>query len=188
MGYEGVRARKVGFALDGLRKECNRVGRQVDRDVGDLGVLVVVLGNICWEIIVHLGGNWDDMLKQTGQILAMIEAAANDLHQKNPLFNLTRGMIRYSPSAPPRLRVKAAEARKLLPVALHALTNFLPHRLQCLQALSRVYKEVDNWGDASSQEIGRNCKQFVVLYGRLRDTAAADCFPSVGKLLVRSIY
>ena len=88
---------------------------------GDLGVLVVVLGNMFWEIIVHLGGKWDDMLKQTGQILAMIDAAAKELHKEPPLWNLTRGMIRYSATAPPRLRVKAAEARKLLPVALHIL-------------------------------------------------------------------
>ena len=113
----------------------------------------------------------------------MISCAARELEMEQPIWNITRGMIRSTAGGAPRARIKAGEARKLLPIIQHILEHYLPHdsshdvlRLQCIQALSRVYHEVDNWGEGSGDRIGHHCRQFLALYCRLRDTALSDVF------------
>ena len=111
----------------------------------------------------------------------MIAAAAKELGVECPLWDLTRGMIRVSAGAAPRLRVKAAEARYMLPITRHILAHYFPTqsdheslRLHTVEAMLRMYQEVDSWGPGSSERLGRSCREFMTLYHRLRSTATSE--------------
>ena len=100
----------------------------------DQGTLVYLLGSMYWEIAnLSCGASWSnesDMKSACAKTVSMIFAASKALHMEPPINDVTRGMIRSSASAPPRLRVKAAEARHMLPVTLCCLKAFSAQRIQ----------------------------------------------------------
>ena len=72
------------------------------------------------------------------------------------------------------MRVKAAEGRALLVVVSHMLQKYFdcesPHnrlRLRCVQALCRVYREINNWSDESPLRLGRFAREHLLLYSEL---------------------
>ena len=86
-------------------------------------------------------------------------------------------MLKKQATAAPRLSVKAAEARYLLPIVHFLMTQWLPcetaHellRLQSCDALMRVYKEVDNWTTDSPAVVSESGRRFVLLYVQLRES------------------
>ena len=89
-------------------------------------------------------------------------------------------MIRAQAADAPRMKMKAAEARYILPIAGHMLRNYFPvhsahatMRLNCTQALEKCYKELELWGPGSSEVLGREGRTFMILYGQLSEEAAA---------------
>ena len=111
----------------------------------------------------------------------MIEAAARELNIEPPIWHFTIGMLRASASSNVNLKVKAAEARQLLPICRFILAHWCPldnpHnilRLHCVEALCRCYAEVDTWAPDSGERLGKCGRQFVALYCELRRSATDD--------------
>ena len=98
---------------------------------------------------------------------------------EQPVWSLTVTMLRRSATAKPRMRVKAAEARHLLPVMMQILRHWCPldseHdrlRLECCEALSACYACLDAW--ESGEVMGRRGRQFCLLFNELRRSARGD--------------
>ena len=115
-------------------------------------------------------------------MLSMIEAASNALQIEPPIFELTRGMIRATATAPPRMRVKAAEGRHLLKALRFILANFMPRsethdvvRLQCVEALCRCFDCIgSNWTEDTPPLLAANARQFLASKVELHRTASSD--------------
>ena len=62
----------------------------------------------------------------------------------------------------PKLKLKAGEGRKFLPVLIHMLSHCFPStsphdvmRLQCASNLLHVYQEIDDWIDTGGESLAR---------------------------------
>ena len=142
--------------------------------VADLGVATYLLWNCMYEMLVELGGSYASPLRALGQILTMIQLIAKDLDAESPLFDLTIGMIIAGPNDAPKLKVKAGEARHLVPIMCCVLRTFFDTssahgklRMYCANALRDCYREMDEWSDGSATRLGRFGRQFVLLYNDL---------------------
>ena len=102
--------------------------------------------------------------------------SANELGVDPPINNLTYTMYRNN-DGKPKAKLKAAEARSMLPVLVHMMTVFFPPRsdhdhlrLQCLVSIDNFYKELVQWrntGVNAASEAMRFGKQFLLLYSEL---------------------
>ena len=79
------------------------------------------------------------------------------------------------------MRLKAAEARRFLPILSHMLERFFscdsPHevlRYQCTGAMCRVYLELNTWTTDSTQQLARHARQHLLLYHQLEQSATSD--------------
>ena len=114
----------------------------------------------------------------------MIKLASVELEKdRPPIEDLTRGMLRATASSPPRLKVKAAEARYMIPVTRYILSNYLPcttdHqriRLRAIEMMCLMYEEIDAWTADSPDRLSSMCRQFMETYYHLRETAASEVF------------
>ena len=140
----------------------------------DLRVTLYTLGNIVWEMIVELGGSYTSPTAALGKILTMIALIAKDLEVEPPLFDLTIGMVTAGASEAPKLKVKAGEARHLVPIVKDIVLKFFDTtsahgrmRMDCVNALHLCYQEVNDWADESSTTLGRFGRQFCLMYSQL---------------------
>ena len=86
-----------------------------------------------------------------GTIYMFMCMSARDLSVDPPINNLTYTMYRNN-DGKPKAKLKAAEARSILPVLVHEMTVFFPPRsdrdhlrLQCLVSIDNFYKELVQW-------------------------------------------
>ena len=82
---------------------------------GDLGVLLVVIGNILWDLFVEMGGTFTVFRVAMGNLNQLIQLASTKLDIRKPIGKLTLPMVRVK-SKPPKLKSKAYESRKMLEV------------------------------------------------------------------------
>ena len=144
---------------------------------GDLGVLVYWLGNFIWHMIVELGGTFKNNKKQCGQIISMIKLAAHELDKDPPISNLSVSMVKASNGKPPKLKVKAAEARHLLPITHFMLCNYFDCRGEigkirvCSDNLKLCYSLLDNWFDGAGVFMAEHGRKFFLGYCELSKMA-----------------
>ena len=103
----------------------------------DLGILQTLQGNIVWELFVSFGGTIANPRQALALLNNMFKTVWHALG-RDFVLQLTIGMIRSSMAKAPKLKLKAAEGRKFLPVLVHLLRNCFPStsphdvlRLQC---------------------------------------------------------
>ena len=143
------------------------------------------LGNLVWHIISELGGNFSNCSKQIGKVLEMIKCASHDLKVAQPITNITITMIKTEASAPPRLKVKAAEARHLLPVMHFVIHQYVecrnPHGQMirnCTDNLMTCYACLDNWTDVTPDLLAKHARMFLLGYCELTmDALTRECGP-----------
>ena len=96
-----------------------------------------------------------------------------------PFVEVPIPQIRSAMGKAPKLKLKAAEARYTVPIVRHLLMNMWETssehsrlRLNCLDAIYRLYSEMDNWCDSSSpQRFLHAGREHLILYGELRNKA-----------------
>ena len=96
---------------------------------------------------------WEDWSpsrkKKLGELMELIKSGAKALKMgRSPINKLTMQMVK-EPSKSPKLKVKAAESRHLLPIVRHILERYFPQdtehkrlRYDCIVALDDMYKEM----------------------------------------------
>lgn len=92
-----------------------------------LGVVQFVLGNVLWELFLLCNGIQCNPNEALSQLMVCIRLASKQLGAKVPLNNLTLGMFKRDQKTP-KLMVKAAEGRRMVPVVLKVLELFFPPR------------------------------------------------------------
>ena len=140
----------------------------------DLGVALQILGNTFAELlksglsIAHLMG--------------MIKAAASALKVLPPIHTLNPTQVQQKLCKAPVLKVKAAEAKHLIPITNYILQNFVERdsehnklRAHCVAQLAKCYAIIDEWTiDAvSSPLLGCAGRRFFMLYNTLSQRALA---------------
>ena len=137
--------------------------------VVDLGIAQVLLGNVLFELYEEIGTNGDAL----GDLLGLIRWAAKQLNMEPPIGKLTLLMFK-SPTKRPKLKVKAAECRHLVPIVHKMLTLFpmgSEHsrmRFSCVGLLVDIYKEFDTWDAAKSPaRIATAGRKHCILYAQL---------------------
>ena len=148
----------------------------------DLGILLYTCGCCLWDLVERMGGTFNRPQPAIAQIMNLIRIKSRELGQDPPFHSLTVTMIRSVASKPPRLRVKAGEARHFLPVLLAMLRDYFPAesayeqcRFHCLAALNRCFAELANWQDGpggSARRLELAALQHLQLYQRLHELRA----------------
>ena len=147
-----------------------------------LGILQYAMGNALWELYCSLGGTSTNR-GPCQMLLAMIHSMARELEVEIPLNTLTYGMMKKDTSAPPKLKLKAAEGRNFLPVLCKVLSTCFSMdsehgqlRFHCLDSLRQLYGVMDNWVDdgSSTARFRQLQQQHVLLYCQLCLEAQED--------------
>ena len=136
-----------------------------------------------FEIFIEVGGVPSNAAKARdacGKIIIMMRTTAKDMNVEMPFNDLTIGMIRGE-NKKTKLKLKAAEGRRTLPILLRMLQTFFSHgahatlRLQCVQALADSYSEFSCWvdGGESARRLARFGQRHLILYGELVRTKLA---------------
>ena len=148
-----------------------------------LGVLQYLQGDVLWELVLQLGGTITNHRGATTKLMGMIKAMSHEIGVKPPFHSLTIGMIRAGAGKPPKLKLKAAEGRHLLPVLRAVLTNCFDMssehailRYHCVDALNSCYEEFKDWkgNGESSRRLGQFARRHVVLRCELRSQAESE--------------
>ena len=145
-----------------------------------LGVVQYLLGNVLWECMVALGGNFSRSREACHKLVGMLEVCAKRLKTENPLKHLTVTMVRPTATAKPKLKTKAAQGRRLVPIVREMLATCIPvespHerlRLNCVAAIAGCYSEMEQWVPASSpQALSKYTRRFLLLCCQLRNTSS----------------
>ena len=149
-----------------------------------LGILQYLNGNVMWEVFVGLGGTEARWVKACGVLENMVRVAAKAMKMDPPFANLTIGMMLPTQKRP-KLKLKAAEGRYFLRVLEYLLRELVPAatahevlRLQCVQALLKVYAELDSWktDGSSSATVSEWGRRHLLLYRELHDARTSDRF------------
>ena len=143
----------------------------------DLGLLQSIQGCIFWELYVELGGNYTRR-SPCALLLNMIKQQSRAQGVEPPINDLTVHMLRPELSKKPKMRLKAAEGRYLLPVLLGILLNCFeavtPHqilRIQCVRALCDCYHLFTQWDSSSGRTLGQLARRHIILYKELHASA-----------------
>jgi len=147
-----------------------------------LGVLQYLCGNVLWELFQFLGGSFRSARTAGSKLENMAQASARSLGIPLSVTNLTVYMFRGGANEKPKMKTKAAQGRKYLPVLLEMLTNYFPHdddhtnrRLKCVEALKKCYDELDAWvPHESPHRLGLSARQHLMLYRALRDNCPRE--------------
>ena len=117
--------------------------------------------------------------KAVHMLYTVVKAASADLGIDTPFGSLTQGMIRPKNKFKPRLKLKAAELRRFVPVLKHMLKNHFScttprqgARLNCLHHLDACYREMEDgaWNDDTSQAVvADHTRKFLMLYKQMQD-------------------
>ena len=146
--------------------------------LADLGILQAALGNVFSELWAGLGGGIRARpAVACAKLLNLLKVAAQDLGTRVPVADLTLGMFHGVAKKRPKMKLKAAEGRYMLPI-VHRLLQVLwetdsEHarlRLQCIAALDAAYAKLAHWqGDsASAFELGSLARRHLLKYGELQ--------------------
>ena len=149
--------------------------------VCDLGILQSVTGSVFWELFKLLGGSYSSPKGACAKLLNMVKVQARALEIEPPINALTVYMIRVTMKKKPRMRLKAAEGRFMLPILhailLHCFPATSPYevlRIRCVQALLSCYEHLRDWrGMESTRALGELARRHVILFMELH-TAAGD--------------
>eukprot|EP00974_Lingulodinium_polyedra_P098371 9534127-Lingulodinium_polyedra.AAC.1 len=129
------------------------------------------LASICppsgWTGCMELGGTMSNNQKACSQLYNIMEFCCKRLGCEKPINKLTVTMIRATGRAKPKMKTKAAEGRRLLPVLREMLANCFSMesshaqlRFQCVDALCRCYQELEHWEPkASPSRLGQTARQ-----------------------------
>ena len=175
------------FSLPGFDLSCIRLDFM---HICCLGVLQYVNGHALYDMCCFLGGVKSNTAKAAmvcGLMVNMLKIACKSMGIECPIHQLSIGMI-VGKAGNPKLKVKAAEGRYLLPVILEVLKRFLPcaspHevlRMQCLGALTDVYTEIRSWQEdgSSAARFRERGQDFLILYGELAKSAGWRLYPKM---------
>ena len=122
----------------------------------DLGIVQYLLGNVIWELcFVEMKGLITKPNPILGEMMVMFRIASKALSKgltieyKCPISSLTIGMLRKDTKAP-KMKTKAAEGRKLVPVVRWILENMFKQesaheklRYNCVKAIDMFYTCLD---------------------------------------------
>jgi len=121
----------------------------------DLGTVQYLLGCIIWEVLfIDMSGTESDpqdVLSQFGVFIriATKQIASETKRKEPPINRLTIGMIRKQGS-PPKLKTKAVEGRRMVPVVLWILENLIPRdtrhqklRINCILQMKLMYDALE---------------------------------------------
>ena len=140
-----------------------------------LGILQYLEGNVMFECFIQLGGRVSNPNATCVRLMQMISVVARDMGLEKPFSTLTFSMIKQERKRP-RMRLKATEGRRLLPILTGMLQRFFPAdnarallREQCCQALCRCYLELRGWSAESPRRLERAARQHLLLYVQLGD-------------------
>ena len=120
------------------------------------------------------------------QLVLFSKVSSKQVGQEQPpVNNLTLNQIKAS-GKDPKLKVKAAEGRHLLPVVVFLLENLQPPknahgelRLNCARQLHLMYLELEKpWGPSVAEAVGAFGRQHCLLYSELAMEAIRN--PSYG--------
>ena len=142
-----------------------------------LGIVQYMLGNILLELCFgeEMNGLITKPQEVLGDMMVMLRLASKQLKLKKcPIGTLTLGMIRAE-GKPPKLKTKAAEGRRLVPVLRWVLENLFkqdtPHkelRYKCLMHLDELYKSMDVPDDKFDAKLtSSHGRRHVLLYAEL---------------------
>jgi len=166
------------FHVPGFVVAFNRVDWM---HAGCLGVLQHVHGNVVLDLFHKLGGTVKSPTSACAKIMNMFKLGASSLNMDPPFHDLRYTMF-GRPNKSPKLKLKAAEARYLLPVLEFVLREFFPAddeysrvRHQCVVAMCRCYDELKAWEPRlSNQRLGRYARQHLMLYASLGRMCAPE--------------
>ena len=141
---------------------------------GDLGVLLFVFGYLLYELFHEMGGIVTRSKSTLSDILGLIRFAAMDLNVNAPINNLTFGMIKQ-PKGSPKLKVKAAESRYLLPIITRMFEKIVPRttphqklRFNCVFKLDQFYKKMRApLAEFDALSTAKLCREAMILYSEL---------------------
>ena len=148
---------------------------------GDLGVLPYSYGNVFLEIFKEIGGTTSQPGPALADIMTMVRSGAKALDQDRPPINkLTMTMITAGGGKSPKLKVKAAEARYLLPIVQHILEHYVamdtPHkvlRYQCIKAIATMYKQMKA-EPFKGEDVAEWGRKYLLLYAELGKEALRE--------------
>jgi len=160
LGFCGV------YGIPGFTFDCIMLDLM---HMSDLGIAQVTLGNILFEVFEGLGGLITRPQEALGRLVVYLKAAAADLQLAWPFSRMSLENIRQNRQ--PRLKAKAAKTRHCIPIVAQLLTAYFPPqneheqtRLQCLQQLSLMYLELQNWGQGSAERLATACRRHLLLF------------------------
>ena len=148
---------------------------------GCLGVNLYLLGSIIWERFHLMKGLATKPGDTLNDILDYIKIAAKGIgHKRPPINDLVIGMLTSAKKQPrPRIKLKAAESRYLLPCISWLLQNLWTPTsayeelvMQCVKAMSSFYDQLYVWdaGDMAGREgCLRAGKRFLHVYAELAE-------------------
>ena len=141
-----------GFHLENLRPDWMHMV--------DLGTLQYLQGNLLWDAFKEVGGVFSRPKAACGKIENLLSMCASRFGLAKPFHSLTVAMIRPKLSKKPKLRLKAAEGRHMLPIlrgmiatCFQVRTEHQKMRLQCTDALLECYKIMDEWESLASPSL-----------------------------------
>ena len=137
-----------------------------------LGVLQYLMGNVMWELFVLVCGSMSNPGQACATLFNMTVNVARDLGVDRPFSDLFVRMIRHAANKKPRMRLKAAQGRNVLPILTTMAQQFFPCapgsrekiRLRCCQAMCRCYMELKRWTDESPRQLELAARQCLLLY------------------------
>ena len=113
---------------------------------GELGILLYLYANICFEIFCSIGGLISKPGAALGDIMLMVKVASKAVGQKRPPINRLTLQMFYTSGKTLKMKIKAAESRYLLPCVKYILEYFMPMetphdqlRYHCVRTIWQMY-------------------------------------------------
>ena len=167
------------YSLPGFDHKYNTVDLMHS---SDLGILLYLLGNVLFEVFREMGGlitRPDDVVNE---MCLMLRQASKSIKQDQvPIRRISFAQVRKNAQSGPKLKVKAAEARILLPCVAYMLANYMPcvtdHdklRCACVHELMHMYNDLYIWRDTGAKmnlEVAKHGQQHCILYSELTSEA-----------------
>ena len=147
----------------------------------------MALGNVLRDMYSQAGGTTKKHLAPCNKILNVLRVAARALDTECPIGCLTKNMIGLKK---PRLKVKAAECRYLVPIVAYALEHlwdigdeYNRLRFYCIQALRNCYAILANWemNGISRRQLIHEGRRFLMLYCELAKSSPKNRWHLVPK-------
>ena len=142
----------------------------------DLGALLIVLGNVLFEIFKTMGGLVTRPEAVLNEMVVLILAAAKAIGEKqSPITQLTIGQIKGSGKSP-KLKKKASVARKTLFCVRHILKEYFKPsgereelRFHLIDNYCKMYEKLEAWTDGNNlgSEVAAHGRRMLLLFSEL---------------------